>query len=124
MQTAPASPEKLQEIHEATEKDLTLWVLADTVYEGWPKTIWGCPREIQPYWYFKEDITYEDGILYKGTRLIMPQSELALILRVLHMGHYAIDKMNLMARETVYWPGMSKDIKVMYHKCDICAKFA
>ena len=40
------------------------------------------------------------------------------------MGHYAVDKMNLRARETVYWPGISEDIKVTYHKCEICAKFA
>ena len=32
--------------------------------------------------------------------------------------------MNLRARETVYWPGTSEDIKVAYHRCDICAKFA
>ena len=39
------------------------------------------------------------------------------------MGHYAVDQMNLRARETVYWPGLSEDIKVTYHKCEICAKF-
>ena len=32
--------------------------------------------------------------------------------------------MNLSARETVYWQGINKDIKVTYHKCDICAWFA
>ena len=32
--------------------------------------------------------------------------------------------MNLRARETVYWPGISEDIKNTYHICDICAKFA
>ena len=32
--------------------------------------------------------------------------------------------MNLRARETVYWPGISEDIKVTYQRCDICAKFA
>ena len=48
----------------------------------------------------------EDGILYKGIRLIIPQSEQASTLKVLHMGHYVIDKMNLRARETVYWPGI------------------
>ena len=54
----------------------------------------------------------------------MPQSEQTSTLKVLHLGHYAIDKMNLMARETVYWPGISEDTKVTYHRCDICAKFA
>ena len=54
-------------------------------------------------------------------RLIMPQSERSSILKVLHMGHYAIDKMNLRDRETVYWPVISEDIKTTYHKCSIYA---
>ena len=45
-------------------------------------------------------------------------------MKVLHMGHYAVDKMSLRARETVYWPGISKDIRHTYHHCHICAKFA
>ena len=42
----------------------------------------------------------------------------------MHLGYYAVDKVNLRARETVYWPGISEDIKVIYHRCGICAKFA
>ena len=54
----------------------------------------------------------------------MPKSERASTLKVLHMGHYAVDKMSLRARETVYWPGISEDIRSTYHHCHICAKFA
>ena len=54
----------------------------------------------------------------------MTWSEQASTLKVLHLGHYAIDKLNLRARETVYWPGISEDIKVTYHRCDICTEFA
>ena len=89
-----------------------------------PPMLKDCPHSIQSYWCFRDDITYEDGILYKGVGLIMPQSERKSTLRVLHMGHYAIDKMNLRARETVYWPGIMDDIKDTYHQCQICAKFA
>ena len=123
-QTAPASPERLQEICEATAKDSALRLLTDTVHEGWPKTIRDCPCSIQSYWYFRDEITCEDGILYKGARLIMPKSEHKSTLNVLHMGHYAIDKMSLRAKETVYWPGITKDIRLTYHHCQICAKFA
>ena len=83
-----------------------------------------CPHSIQSYWCFRDDITYEDGILYKGVQLIMPQSKRKSTLKVLNMGHYAIDKMNLRARETVFWPGIMEDIKDTYHQCQICAKFA
>ena len=37
-QIAPASPERLQEICEATSKDPALNLLAKIVHEGWPKT--------------------------------------------------------------------------------------
>ena len=123
-QIAPASPERLQELQEATERDPSLKFLAKTVHEGWPNVIKDCPHSIQSYWYFRDEITYEDGILYKGTRLIIPKSERASTLKVLHMGHYATDKMNLRARETVYWPGISEDIRHTYHHYHICAKFA
>ena len=36
-QIAPASPERLQELREATDKDPSLKLLAKTVHEGWPK---------------------------------------------------------------------------------------
>ena len=54
----------------------------------------------------------------------MPKSEHPSTPKVLHLGHYAIDKMSLRARETVYWPGISEDIRSTYHQCHICTKFA
>ena len=36
----------------------------------------------------------------------MSKSEQASTLKFLHLGHYAIDKMSLRAREIVYWPGI------------------
>ena len=40
------------------------------------------------------------------------------------MGHFAVDKMSLRAKETVYWSGITDDIKDTYHQCQICTKFA
>ena len=49
----------------------------------------------------------------------MPETERKSTLKVIHMGHYAIDKMNLRAKETVYWLGITEDTK----KPTINAKF-
>ena len=92
--------------------------------KGDPRQSETVPHSISSYWYFRDKITCKDGILYKGVRLIMPQSERNSILKVLHVGHYVIDKTNLRAREIVYWPGISEDIKVTYNRCDICTKFS
>ena len=85
IQMAPASPGRLQEFREATKNDPTLQILAQVVHKGWPKTIQDCPCSIQSYWYFRDEITYEDGILYKGTWLIIPETEKSNLISVTHV---------------------------------------
>ena len=65
-QIATASTARLEEICEATTKDHQLQLLARTVHEGWHQFFKDCPHSLQPYWTFRDEITYEDGILYKG----------------------------------------------------------
>ena len=65
-QIAPASIERLEELCNATAKDHQLQILAKTVHEGWPPMFKDCPCSIQSCWCFRDDITCEDGILYKG----------------------------------------------------------
>ena len=64
----------------------------------------------------------EDGLLYKNQRQIVPHSERLETLKVLHLGHYAVDKMQLRALATVYWPGINKDILKQYQSCKTCIK--
>ena len=52
----------------------------------------------------------------------MPHSESLETLKVLYLGHYAVDKMQLRALETVYWPGINKDILKRYQSCKTCIK--
>ena len=54
----------------------------------------------------------------------MPHSERLETLKVLHLGHYAVNKMQLRALETVYWPGINKDILKQYQSCKTCNKYS
>ena len=54
----------------------------------------------------------------------MPDSERLETLKVLHLGHYAVDKMQLGALETVYWPRVNKDILKQYQSCKTCIKYS
>ena len=109
-QIAPASTARLEELHEATTKDHQLQLLVRAVHKGWHQLFKDSPHSLKLFWTFRDEITYEDGILYKGAQLIMPKSERESTLKVIHMGHYAIEKMKLRAKETVYWPGITEDI--------------
>ena len=87
-----------------------------------PQSKKDCPEQVLEFWDFRQEISEENGILYKSHRLIVPHSERLETLKVLHMGHYAIEKMQLRALETVFWPGINKDITKQYHSCKACIK--
>ena len=121
-QSAPVSKARLQELRPATQSDPTLHSLTKTIYEGWPQSRKDCPEQLLDFWSFRQEISEEDGLLYKNQRLTVPQSERLETLKVLHLGHYAVDKMQLRALETVYWPGINKDILKQDQSCRTCTK--
>ena len=123
-QTALVSKTRLQELRLATQSDPTLCSLTKTVHEGWPQSRKDCPKQLLDFWSFRQEISEEDGLLYKSQRLIMPHSERLETLKVLHLGHYAIDQRQLRALETVYWPGINKDILKQYQGCKTYIKYS
>ena len=113
---------RLHELKLVTQSDPTLHSLTKTIHEGWPQSRKDCPEQLLEFWNFRQEISEEDGILYKNHRLIVPHSERLETLKVLHLGHYAVDKMQLRVLETVYWPGINKDILKQYQSCKTCIK--
>ena len=71
-QQLPARSDKLQELREATQADDELTLLKHKIMSGWPSTIKEIPPVLQPYWTFCEELTIEDGLILKGTRIVIP----------------------------------------------------
>ena len=89
--SASVSNTRLQELRCAAQSDPTLSSLTKTVHEGWPQSKKDCLEQLLDLWSFRQEISEEDGLLYKSHRLIMPYSERLETLKVLHLGHYAVD---------------------------------
>ena len=119
----PASPMKLEQIRQETERDPTLSLLKETVFKGWPEKRSQCPTTLHDYWNFREEVTIEDGILLKLDRIIIPTNLRADILNTIHQGHLGQEKCLLRARTAVFWPGISKDIKERCERCEPCQKY-
>ena len=92
----------------ATQTDDKLAILKHTIMQGWPKTIKQVPPMLHPYWTFREELTIEDGLILKGTRIIIPNNLHKTILELIHEGHLGLNKCKLRAKETVYWLGLNK----------------
>ena len=106
----PYSSNKLDNICEETRKDSTLTVLKHYINMGWPCERKMVPQELHPYWNFREDLSVKDGLVTKGSRLLIPSTLCRKVLEQIHEGHQGMEKCMLKARESVFWPGISDDI--------------
>ena len=57
-----------------------------------------------------------------GERLVIPKGLRKNILTELHTGHTGVDRSLRRARETVYWPGMTNDLRDFTQRCETCCE--
>ena len=113
-----------QQVKACTSSDATLQCLMNTVMTGWPDTRDHVPVSIREYWTYREDITVQDGVMFKGMRVIIPQAMRAQMVARAHSSHLGVDACVRRAREVLFWPGMAQDIRDKIQTCDVCNDFA
>ena len=119
-----ARNDSLHEIQLATQADDNLAILKYMIHQGWPKTIKEVPQEIQKYWTFHEELTIEDGLMLKGTRIVIPNAKREEILKQIHEGHLGLNKCQMRPKETVYWPGLNDQLEQLILNCQLCLKYS
>ena len=84
--------------------DSTLTVLKHYINIGWLCEREMVPQELHPYWNFREDLIVGDGLVPKGSKLLMPSTLHQKVLEQIHEGHQGMKKCMLKARESVFRP--------------------
>ena len=116
----PVSSSEIDLIHGETAKDPTLNLLRHYIHMGWPVDRRMLPHEFHTFWNYREDLSMENGLITKGARLTIPSTLRRKVLEQIHEGHLGIEKCMLKARDSVFWPGISNDIRETVEKCGIC----
>ena len=106
----PYSSNILDTICQELGKDPTFKVLIHHIDVGWPCECGMLPQELHPYWNFRDELSVEDGLVTKSSRLLIPSTLRQKTLEQIHEDHQGIEKCMLKARESVFWPGISDDI--------------
>ena len=119
-----ARSDSLQEIRQATQTNDKLALLKHTIMTGWPANIREIPQVLQPYWTFHEELTIKDGLILKGTRIIIPTKKHEAILRQIHDSHLGLTKCKLHAKQAVYWPGLNNQLEQLILNCQLCLKYS
>ena len=114
------SPAKQVELRRETQRCPVLNALAEVVYHGWPEKIGDLPTNLRIFWSYRDTIGIDDGILFKGKQIIVPETMQKDIIHQLHRGHLGVEKTRLLVRDTVYWPKINSDIEKLVKSCSVC----
>uniref|UniRef100_A0A3B3C9Q2 Gypsy retrotransposon integrase-like protein 1 n=1 Tax=Oryzias melastigma TaxID=30732 RepID=A0A3B3C9Q2_ORYME len=122
LQQLPASESKLAQIRKAQEMDITCQKLKNLVQTGWPTSRKALPPELQVYWQYHQDLLIADGLLMKSERLVIPVNMQEEMLKMVHEGHQGMTKCIARAQQSIWWPGLTKQIKSKVENCTVCAR--
>ena len=79
--------ERLQQIRDATATDQSLTILEEIILKGWPNQKDGIPMEAVPYFNYRDELTIQDGIIYRGDRIVVPKALRQDMKNRVHAGH-------------------------------------
>lgn len=113
------SPLNFEEIERGIEKDELLEKLKRYLMVGWPKSEEVNPA-LKPYFVKRNPLAVENGCVFYGSRVIVPESLRNKVLSVLHENHLGIVRMKMVARSYVWWPLIDEDVEKFCAKCVIC----
>lgn len=68
------SQRKQHQLRDQTARDPTMNALMETIIQGWPDSIKDLPTDVRVFWSFREELAVEDGIIFKGKQVLIPES--------------------------------------------------
>jgi len=119
----PVSSRKMQELKEHTAQDEQLSMLMQVIESGWPVYKAQCQADVRDFWNCREDLSVVDGLIMKGHKLVIPKSLRSNMLEIVHTGHMGVEKTLKRARDIIFWPGISAEIKQLVLNCSTCLEY-
>ena len=78
-----------------------------------------CLRKLKCF-ILPETLSIDKGLIVKGERLFIPNRLRKATISKLHIAHMGLESMMRRARDTVYWPGIRKDLQQIVDNCYAC----
>ena len=102
------------EVKNATERDAVLQDLMKAVQTG----RWN--DRLQPFHRFKEELSVYDGLVFRGARLIIPETLQMKVVTIAHQAHQGIVKTKQCIREKVWFPNIDRMVEETVSSCIPC----
>ena len=96
------APERLEQLQRCTGKDDTLQTLTKTILTGWSMQKDQVPVKFREYWSYRDGLTVHNGVLFKGSREVIPQILRSEVKSRIHSIHLGVEACLRKARDTVF----------------------
>ena len=107
----------LQEIKDATATDETLQNLARVITtQKWHEV----GKDVGQYQQIKQELSVSNGVILRGTRIVVPGRLQQRVIMLAHSGHQGIVKTKRFLRDSVWFPGIDKMVEEMVRECLPC----
>ena len=106
----PISSTRQDELRKAIAEDEICKKLITYIQTGWPSDAKKIPKAIRWYSAVQHELAYENGLIMKSTRALIPKHLRNYYLQQPHKGHSGVESTKRRAREIVFWPTINSDI--------------
>ena len=110
----------MERIKEETKKDIVLQTTMRYTTEGWPQYKEDVQLAARPFYALRGELSIYDGLLLRGSRILIPESLRKEMLEKVHLGHMGITKCRERAAQSIWWPQIGSDIKDRVASCRHC----
>ena len=96
----------------------------NVVNQGFPEDKNELPVCIRDYWSYRDELSTQDGLVYRGTRIIIPVKMRSQLLtnQSLHSlaSHLGIQYTVHTAKKIMFWPRMHSELVKTVKRCQTC----
>ena len=97
-------------------------MLKSHITNGFPISSNQSPECIKSFFPYRDELTVYNGLVLKGHHVVIPTELQNQLLNVIHESHLGICKTLDRARTSIFWPGITNDVKVLLSQCRACAQ--
>lgn len=113
-------PVSYMSIAEKSKADPVLSVVIDSVWRGWRYSGREMNDVLKTFYNIRDELSVEEGVLLRNHKVVIPKILQGEVLKLLHEGHSGVVRTKALARQSVWWPAIDKDIERMVAECVVC----
>ena len=109
---------KVDNIRQWTSRDPVCSKVKRYILQGWPAHLTKEEENLKPYYHRRDELSVEEGCILWGQRVVVPPQGRTILLDELHLGHPGICRMEALARSTMWWPNIDKELEIRVESCN------